>query len=199
TRSFKENNGISEERTRALEKQLLASPDYAKMRQAAEAALAGVEQGNRAPHYVVLYYEPPFPALLKAAWYLDGKPFDPTFDTQDWQKISIATGAYIKSTVQEGDKAAAEHAAHILIDLGIKMAGDLLDKPVPLPKAEFMRLIVAFSMARQGYGYLLEAYNEAGDSVNAAQVDPEYNAFKEKYNQYMETALKALHNSYGEN
>jgi hypothetical protein len=197
-RARRENDVLSPDTFRAISKQISDAPDYAKMRQAAEAALAEVENGNRANRYVAPVYDPPFPALLRAAWYFKGNSFNATLDVRDWQTISVSTGDYITVTVQKGDEEAAAHASHILRDMGIKIAGDLYDKPIPLPKAELQRLMIGFSIVRTGYEYLLGAYKEAGDSASAAQLDPEYRAFDAQYKQYMEAAIKARQNSYGE-
>jgi tetratricopeptide (TPR) repeat protein len=190
---------LSGDKLRAIGKQILNSPDYGKMRQSAETALAIVDQGNHTSQYVAPIYAPPFPALLKAAWYLRGSSsLDNTTSIIDWHTISVAVGGYIRVTALQGEKEAPIHAAHVLIDMGGKIAGDLYKKPMPLDPADRYRLSTGLSIARTGYEWLVTAFKEAGDSANAAQFDPEYQAYKARQAQYWEADKKARQNSYGQ-
>jgi len=189
--------GRSEDRLPGIGKQILAAPDFAERRQAAETALAAVEQGNRANHYTPPVYTPPFPVLLKAAWCLrGGNYYDNTTDIRDWHTVSVSVGGYMRVMAQQGDKAAAVHASQVLIDMGAKIAGDLYNKPLPLPWEERSRLSNGFSIARTGYGWLVEAFKAVGDSVSVAEFDPEYQAFAAKQAQYWEKDKKARENHY---
>ena len=98
--------------------------------------------------------------------------------------------------VQQGDKEAAVHAAHVLSEMGAKMAGDLYNKPLPLPREERYRLSNGFSIARTGYGSLVDAFKTVGDRVSVAEFDPEYQALQAKIAQYWEDDKKARLNGY---
>ncbi len=200
TRLARDRSPTHEDRLPAIGNRILASPDYAQTRRMGESALALVEQGNRATHYMPPIYAPPFPALLKAAWGLrDARYyFDNTTDIRDWHTISVSVGGYIRVMVQQGDKEAAVHAAHVLIEMGAKITGDLYERPLPLPMGERYRLSNGLSIARTGYGWLVEAYQAVGDQVSAAEFKPEYQAFLTLQAQYWEADKKARQNSYGE-
>ncbi|MCW3099229.1 MAG: hypothetical protein JWL77_4847 [Chthonomonadaceae bacterium] len=181
-----------------LGKKIVDATDYDQKRQEAEKALAVVDQGNRAQQYAPPVYAPPFPVLLKAAWnFREGSYYlDNTTDIRDWHTISVSIGGYMRVMALQGDKEAAVSAARTLIAMGAKIAGDLADKPLPLPRDEKYRLDNGFSIAQTGYGWLVEGFKAAGDSMSAAEFDPEYQQFIARHTQYLEADKKAREHSY---
>lgn len=132
---------ISTEEWKAIGTRILEAPNYARMRQAAEMAMGYVERGNRAGGYTPPTYDPQFPRLLRAAWeYEKGRYYDKTTDITDWHRVSVSVGGYIRVVIRQGDKEAGEHAAHLLIDMGAKIVGELDKKPLPLPSSEWSRV-----------------------------------------------------------
>lgn len=197
-RVVKANLLITEENWNLIGKRITQSPNYAIVRQNAETAIAYVEQGNRAFNYNPPLYAPPFPRLLKAAWeYGLGGYLDNTKDIRDWHTISVSIGGYIRSVIPQGDKDAGEHAAHVLIDMGRKIVGDLDKAPMPLSLLERARLTNGFSIARTGYDWLIQAYKAAGSKENASRVETAFQEFKAYQQHYWEAYATASNNSYG--
>ena len=170
--------------------------DYdATQQDAADAALAQIEQGNSGVRYAYPKYQPSCPALLTgfSIWEnllrLSDMGWD---DNGKLRELARACGGYARIAAAHGDALGLQRGARACIGMGMKMAGEWPVKDDGPGDNSVITVLVGIAIASIGYADLVKGEGQIGDMPGMQAAQAEYDAFRQRQTAYKAAAMQNL-------